>query len=128
MWTITAAPLILGNDVRTMSAATREMVANPEAIAIDQDPLGIQGIRFGHQGRVQFWVKPLANGDRAVALLNRGLRRERVRTSLAGAGLHPSSPYDVRDVWAGHSFEGSGRLAAVLRPHEALLYRFSPRR
>jgi len=127
MWSMTAAPLILGDDVRTMSEPVRQIVTAGEVIAIDQDPLGVQGIRFGHQGSVQFWVKPLADGGRAIALLNRAAHHQRVNVSLTGAGLDPSEHYEIRDVWARHSFAGPGRIAAFLRPHEVLLYRFAPR-
>src|SRR5262249_42047922 len=43
LWAIMAAPLIAGNDIRSMSAATRDILINAEIIAVDQDPLGIQG-------------------------------------------------------------------------------------
>jgi alpha-galactosidase len=72
MWAITAAPLILGSDPRSLSPGSIAMLENAGAIAIDQDPLGAQGALVDQQGSGQVWVKPLSNGDRAVALLNRG--------------------------------------------------------
>ena len=43
LWCILGAPLFLGTDVRTASDVTMATIGNAEAIAIDQDPLGIQG-------------------------------------------------------------------------------------
>jgi hypothetical protein len=43
LWVILGAPLFLGTDVRNMTAATLATVGNAEAIAINQDPLGVQG-------------------------------------------------------------------------------------
>jgi len=43
LWCMMAAPLVAGNDFRRMTEATARILTNHEAIAIDQDPLGVQG-------------------------------------------------------------------------------------
>ncbi len=43
LWAISKAPLIIGCDVSKMSPATLATLTNPEVIAINQDPLGVQG-------------------------------------------------------------------------------------
>lgn len=43
LWAITKAPLIVGCDVTNMTADTIAILTNPEVIAVNQDPLGIQG-------------------------------------------------------------------------------------
>jgi hypothetical protein len=43
LWSISKAPLIIGCDVSNMSAATLATLTNPEVIAVNQDPLGVQG-------------------------------------------------------------------------------------
>ena len=70
MWCMMASPLILGNDLRSMSEATRNIIMNKEMIAIDQDTLGIQGLHYCDRGGLQFWLKPLAGGDWAFTILN----------------------------------------------------------
>ena len=65
-----AAPLILGNDLREMTKETLDIVLNREAIAIDQDSLGVQGLRHKVADGVQYWLKPLMNGDWAMCMLN----------------------------------------------------------
>src|SRR5580700_1947176 len=71
LWAILAAPLLAGNDLRTMTAETKELLTNSEVIAVDQDPKGVQGHRAWEEGPLEIWVKPLADGTQAVGLFNR---------------------------------------------------------
>jgi alpha-galactosidase len=59
LWAIAASPLILGNDLRTMSAATLAIVSAPGPIAVNQDPLGVGGrrIRLEPAGLYETWAK-----------------------------------------------------------------------
>lgn len=70
MWCIMASPLILGNDLREVDDKTLAILKNREAIAIDQDSLGIMGKRVKYDKGIQYWFKPLMNGDWAVVVLN----------------------------------------------------------
>jgi alpha-galactosidase len=71
LWCMLAAPLMAGNDVRTMSAATREILTNKEAIAVDQDSLGRQGYKILDGEELEIFMKPLAGGDTAICIFNR---------------------------------------------------------
>ncbi len=62
MWCMLSAPLILGNDIRTVDPKTLSILLNGRVIAIDQDPLGVQGYRFMREGDLEVWLKPLAGG------------------------------------------------------------------
>jgi len=79
MWCMMAAPLILGNDLRHMSPATKETLTNREVLALDQDPLGVQGFRYAAHDSLETWLKPLAGGRWAVAFLNRSRQPRPVR-------------------------------------------------
>jgi alpha-galactosidase len=111
MWSIMAAPLIAGNDIRTMSQATKDILLNGEVIAVDQDPAGIQGTRVSAGNGLEVWCKPLgsANGTtKAVALLNRTGAAANITVNFAGIGL--SGVVTIRDLWAKvdkGSFSGS---------------------
>ena len=70
MWCMMASPLILGNDVRNMSAETKLILTNRDLIAINQDRLGVQGLRFLRGDGLDYWFKPLANGDWAMTIFN----------------------------------------------------------
>lgn len=101
LWALMSAPLIAGNDVRTMRPAIRDILTHAEVIAIDQDPLAFQAIRAGGSGpEVQVWYKPLSEpGARAVGLLNRGDSPILIAVDWTDLGLAPGDA-SVRDVWA----------------------------
>ena len=73
MWSLLAAPLIMGNDLRNVSDAAKAVLLNTEVIAIDQDKLGKMGLRVSPKGETEVWARELANGDIAVGLLNKGI-------------------------------------------------------
>ncbi len=98
LWCLLAAPLIAGNDLRTMSAETRDLLTNREVIAVDQDSLGRQGTRLLARDGVEIWVKPLEDGARAFGLFNRGEAQATASLTWAEAGL-AGPPSSVRDLW-----------------------------
>lgn len=71
LWSISAAPLIMGNDLRNVSAAGRAILLNPEAIAVDQDPAGKMGFRITPAGNTEVWARNLSDGAIAVGLYNK---------------------------------------------------------
>ena len=123
MWAILAAPLILGSDPRKLSPATITMLKNPQVIAIDQDPLGIQGTAIRQIGSGQVWVKPLASGNRAVALLNRGSRAIRITTSASTIRITRAARYQIKNLWTRTTVTTTGKISARVPPHAAVLYR-----
>src|SRR5262249_17194003 len=81
LWCVLAAPLIAGNDLRSMKPEIRAILTNTEVIAINQDPLGREGQRVAKNGDLEVWAKPMKNGSRAVVLLNRGAAEAEVAVS-----------------------------------------------
>jgi alpha-galactosidase len=121
-----AAPLIAGNDLRTMSEETKSILTNPEVIAVDQDSLGAQGtlVESGPPDR-QVWAKPLRDGSRAVVLLNRAASPDSISVSFRRAGLRSDSAM-VRDLWR-HSDLGRYRRSytTVVPAHAAVMMRIT---
>ena len=99
MWAMLAAPLLAGNDLRSMSEATKEILTNKEVIAINQDKKGVQGVRVRQDGETEVWKKPLADGM-AVALLNRGGNEARISVKWADLGITRKRTPKVHDVWS----------------------------
>jgi alpha-galactosidase len=99
LWSMLAAPLIAGNDVRNMSASIRDILTNREVIAIDQDKAGRQGKRVWQSGQQEVWTRPLANGDTAVAVFNRAATAARVAFRWADVGI-TNAPSHIRDLWS----------------------------
>jgi alpha-galactosidase len=126
MWAIVAAPLILGSDPRALSSTAIKMLKNRQVLAIDQDPLGIQGTAIHQDGTGQVWTKPLAGGDVAVALLNRGSVAQRITTRARRAGLSRAKAYRLHDLWAKSARTTTGVISADVPPHSVVLYRVTP--
>jgi len=98
LWCLLAAPLLAGNDLTKMAPDTLAILTNPEVIAVDQDPAGVQGHRVSQEGPLEVWAKPLADGSRAVGLFNRSESDVRVSAHFRDVGLGDSA--SVRDLWA----------------------------
>jgi len=100
MWAIMAAPLITGNDLTKMSAATKATLTNAEVIAVDQDPLGKQGRVVATPGsNLEVWSKEMSGTNtRAVALFNRGSASASITVQWSQLGL-PAGAASVRDLW-----------------------------
>jgi alpha-galactosidase len=122
LWAMLAAPLLAGNDVRSMSPQTLAILTNRDIIAVDQDPLVAQGHPLDTDPRV--WVKPLADGSVAVALTNTGAAAGYVGTTAAALGLPHSDCYRVRDLWTHTESDGTGSIGPVQIPsHGVDMYR-----
>jgi len=98
LWSMLAAPLMAGNDLRSMSAETRDILTNRDVIAIDQDALGREAVRVLDDGGVEVWTRPLADGGLAVALFNRNADERQSGFSWAAIGM-AAAPASVRDLW-----------------------------
>ena len=99
MWCMLAAPLMAGNSLSTMNDTIRDILTAPELIAIDQDPLGVQGTRIRDVNGLQVWQKPLNDGSIAVALLNVTDSSAPMHVSLEEIGFKNGKESSVRDLW-----------------------------
>ena len=126
LWAIAAAPLIASIDVHLMSLQTQLILENRQAIAIDQDPLGVQARLADTQGQTQIWVKPLADKSSAAALLNLAQQPATVRLTPALLGLRTAPAYTTLDVWARQSVVGDGTLLVSVPGQSAVLLRMTP--
>jgi alpha-galactosidase len=119
LWSILAAPMLLGCDLTQLDEFTTNMMSNDEMLAVNQDPFGRQGWRIAamdaadqpvtgtgnavNRAPKQVWARPLADGTVAVGLFNLGNDPARVAISLKalGEGLQTTftGPVPVRDIW-----------------------------
>ena len=124
LWVLTASPLLAGNDIRTMSDATKAILLNKEVIAVDQDPLGKQASPVKN-GDLETWVKPLADGDVAVGVVNLGSAAAQA-TVKAGDLQLPGKVKKARDLWAHKDVKFTGgAYSAEVPSHGVLLLRVS---
>ena len=132
LWCLLAAPLLIGCDVRRMSAATKRILTNPEVIAVDQDPLGRQACRVGgtsYAGEIaEVWAKPMSDGSVAVGLFNLGEREGRlVSVAWESLGIPDRLAGRVRDLWAREDLgEFRASFTARVDRHGVCLVRIQP--
>ncbi len=126
-WALLAAPLLSGNDVRSMSADTKEILLNKEVIAVDQDALGSQGRRISKNGDLEVWARPLKDGGRAVILFNRGTSENEVSVTWEQIAYPGHLSAKVRDLWE-HKELGSftGSYKAAVAPHSVVMVKVLP--
>jgi alpha-galactosidase len=120
LWCLLAAPLLAGNDLRDMKPGILEILTNKEAIAIDQDKLGKQGVRWAKYGDLEMWVRPLADGGHAVGLFNRGETAAKATATFSDIGIEGA--HAVRDLWE-HAEKGTvaDSYTAEVPPHGVVL-------
>lgn len=127
LWAMMAAPLVAGNDIASMSVATRSILLNREVIAVDQDAAGIQGHRVWKDGDREVWSKPLADGGRAVLLWNRGAAPVPITAEWTALGYPNDLRLNVRNLWK-HSDAGSaaGHWSATVPSHGVVMVTLQP--
>ncbi len=124
LWALAAAPLLAGNDIRTMTPVTRSMLLNKEVIAVDQDPLGKQASPRKN-GDLETWVKPLADGSVAVGVVNLGPAAAQATVNAGDLGLS-GKVKKARDIWAHSDVKFVGDVYASTVPtHGVLMLRVS---
>ena len=151
LWCMMAAPLILGNDLVNISDETLAIITNREMIAVDQDPLGIQGLRLLKEGDLQYWFKPLSDGDWAFCVVNTGENAADVtvdwmaldfKDGLSGRSTDFGTvKYSVRNLWNASAkpfttlVKGKGKLRRQMVPatvqvtvgsHDVAAFRLTP--
>ncbi|MFB6341418.1 glycoside hydrolase family 27 protein [Saccharicrinis sp. FJH62] len=106
MWAMLAAPLMAGNDLRTMDQSTKKILTNKDVIAVNQDSKGDQARKFMDMGEHEIWAKPLSNGEVAVCFLNRTDKpwkldydwKKHTMYFVRDVSIH-RNVYQVYDVW-----------------------------
>ncbi|WP_371105929.1 MULTISPECIES: glycoside hydrolase family 27 protein [Streptomyces] len=122
LWALMAAPLMAGNDIRTMSADVSAVLRNPRLLAVNQDPLGAGGRRVRDDGDTEVFAKPLSDGSVAVGLFNRGNSTATVTATAAQVGLSGGS-FTLTDLWTGGTSSTTGQVSASVPAHGVAAFR-----
>lgn len=136
LWSMLAAPLIAGNDLRNMSRETLDILTNKEVVAVNQDTLGVQGFRHLSEGDTEMWVKPLQGGDWAVCFLNRGdiprqvifdWKKQPFSDGFSKTELNANNTtYQIRDLWAKMPTGNTDVALRVMIPsHDVVMLRLT---
>ena len=127
LWSILAAPLMATNDVRSMSPEIAAILTNQEAIAVDQDALGLQGTRVKAANGLEIWARTLADGGRAVVLFNRSGAEAEIGVRWTEIGFRETDAPAVRDLWKRQDLGKPAKgYSARVPSHGAAMLRVSP--
>ena len=121
MWCMMSSVLALSNDLRHLTPEDKRILLNKEIIAIDQDLLGKAAERVVNEAGHQVFVRPLANGSHAVAILNSGDKAQRLSVSFKQLGL--TGKYTVRDVSQHRDIaRGATKWGGKVQAHETKVF------
>ncbi len=134
MWCMLAAPLIAGNDLRKMSPQTIAILTNKDMVAIDQDPLGNEAVKYSDKDSLETWIRPLQGGDWAVCFLNRSKDPKKLSFDWAKQSMTDSvtntpldthsTTYNLYDVWQKSAVgKTSSPFATTIPSHDVVVLR-----
>jgi alpha-galactosidase len=125
LWSIMAAPLLIGTDLRTIKPDALAILLNKDVIAVDQDPKGVQGHQVRDAAGIHVIVKPLQDGSEAVAVFNETDAAQKVSVDGTEIGLQHGAHYRLRDLWAHTDATADGSIKIDLPAHATAMYRIS---
>jgi alpha-galactosidase len=129
-----AAPLISGNDLRNMNPQTLKILTDKDVIALNQDPLGIQALKYSAKDGLEVWFKPLTKDAWAVCFLNRNKdpqkitfdwKSEKVTDDVSKRETKfDTTTYFIRDLWQKRDLGTTQNpLKAEVTGHDVLVVR-----
>ena len=122
LWAEMAAPLIASTNVGGLSAAERAIYENRNVIAVDQDPLGRQGVPVSSAHGLWVLTKTLSDGSRAVVLFNSNNTAATISTTAAAVGLPGRPVYVLHDLWTNAVSGTGGAIDAFVPGHAVAMF------
>ncbi len=122
MWCMMQSPLLLGNDLTTMSKQTLEIISNKDLIDLDQSKFVYQARRLLDDGDLEVWARPLfstMSGEVAVALLNRSESSQKIILKMDSIGIDNKKGYTLKDLWTKDNYPLStqNEISREVPPH-----------
>ena len=122
LWSLLAAPLLIGCDMSNLDEFTVDLLSNDEVLDVDQDPLGKAAVCKTRQGTTEVWARPLSDRTWAVGLFNRGRHAAPVTVQWPDLGLKAKENLPVRDLWQRKDLgKFKGSYTQEVRAHGAAL-------
>lgn len=139
IWSMLSAPLLAGNDLRSMSKEARDTLTNKDIIALNQDALGIQAFKYKTEGELEYWFKPLENKSWGFMVLNRGEKAQKVSFNWKKENVEDpffptsgpkyktvfkNSRYSITDLWSKESKGTTAKESMFdVAGHDVVVYR-----
>lgn len=125
MWAMLNAPLIIGYDLRKATPEQMALFGNSQIIALDQDPAGNQAVLAYDSDDLQIYVKTLADGTKAVAVLNRTSAPLNAELTAAHLKFSADGPISLTNLWTGEKTQFTGEDKLSLAPRQTLVFKAS---
>jgi alpha-galactosidase len=139
IFSLQAAPMLIGCPVERLDAFTINLLSNDEVIEINQDPLGKPARLVKDENGLQIWLKQMEDGSYAAGLFNTDgygttatsyfnwgneVPRE-FKIDLAALGL--KGKWKLRNVWTQKDLGVfSGNYSTTIRHHGVMMLRLYP--
>jgi hypothetical protein len=124
LWAIVNAPLLIGYDLRNAPRELLDIWGNADAVALNQDKAGHQGVIAYASDDLQIIVKTLADGSKGVALFNRGLGPVEAILTAEHLKMSRGDPIVLRDLWSKETLAPfTAERSFTLAPRETRLFR-----
>ena len=125
LWSLLAAPLLIGCDLARLDDFTLSLLSNDEVIEVNQDPLGLQAVPVWNEGDRVIYAKHLEDGSIAVGMFNRGWQPVKMHFTLRMLGLRGTQT--VRDLWRQKDLkECTDKFETEVAPHGVVLLKVYP--
>jgi alpha-galactosidase len=119
-----------------MNPQTLAILTDKDIIALNQDKLGIQALKYSANDGVEVWFKPLSKGAWAMCILNRNTtprafsfdwKNEKVSDDLSKRDAHfDTTTYSLRDLWTKKDMGTTKNiLTAEIPGHDVLVLRLA---
>ena len=128
LWAIMNSPLLIGYDLRKATPEQLTLFGNEAIIALNQDVAGNQAVPAYLSDDVQIYVKTLANGDKGVAIFNRGLAGKEAVLTAAHLKFRDDAEIALTDLWTGQDSMFTGQTSFRVEPRETLMFRVRGKR
>jgi alpha-galactosidase len=135
LWAMLAAPLMAGNDLRNMKNEIQEILVNKDVIAVNQDSLGIQALKYSdYENGVEVWIKPLSNEDWAFCYFNKSGQKHTIDFDWSKKNISDDfskktlntkdGTYSIKDLWTKKNLGTTKKnLTAEIPSHDVLMVR-----
>jgi len=125
LWSIFAAPLLMSNDLASVSEESKAILLNKEIIAVDQDVLGKQGYMVGGDGDYRVWAREMSDGSFAVVLQNACVmnRYEKITFTPDMIGWGVEQVMQVRDLYEMKDLGEMTEISMNVQPSDVEMFR-----
>jgi hypothetical protein len=123
LWAMLNAPLLTGADLRKTPQALIDIFGNADIVALNQDPAGNQAVLAYDADDLQILVKQLANGDKAVAVFNRGFTPIDADLTAEQLKFRKDAPVTLTDLWTKADSGFTNETKVRVAPRETRIFR-----